>query len=52
MTQVKLPLKEKTIGEIWIRQTSEPETFHYLIAEALSINPKPLNRKKMIIKNP
>jgi len=38
--------------KIWIRQTSEPESFHYLVAEALSITPKPLNRKRMIIKNP
>jgi hypothetical protein len=36
--------------KIWIRQTSEPETFHYLVAEALSIRPKPLDRKKMITK--
>ncbi|MCG2715836.1 MAG: IS1634 family transposase [Candidatus Marinimicrobia bacterium] len=34
--------------KIWLRQTSEPETFHYLVAEALSITPKPLDRKKMI----
>jgi len=34
--------------KIWIRQTSEPETFHYLVTEALSIRPKPLDRKKMI----
>lgn len=31
---------------IWLRNTSEPEPFHYLVADALSIKAKPLGRKK------
>lgn len=31
---------------IWLRNTSEPEPFHYLMADALSIKSKPLGRKK------
>lgn len=34
---------------IWMRNTSEPDAFHYLVADALSISPKPLARKKMKI---
>ena len=31
---------------IWLRNTSEPEPFHYLVADALSIRSKPLGTKK------
>jgi len=31
---------------IWLRNTSGPEPFHYLVADALSIQVKPLGRKK------
>jgi len=30
---------------ILVQNTSEPESFHRLIASALNISPKPLNRK-------
>ena len=32
---------------IWIRNTSEPEPFHYPVADALSIKTKPLSNKRM-----
>ncbi|MFQ5584870.1 MAG: hypothetical protein ACE5GL_10580, partial [Calditrichia bacterium] len=32
---------------IWLRNTSEPEAFHFLVADSLSIKPKPLSMKKM-----
>jgi len=33
---------------IWLRGTSAPEAFHYLVADALSIKAKPLDTKRRI----
>ena len=33
--------------KIWIRNTSEPEWFHQLIADALKIEPQPLKQTKI-----
>ncbi|RMD87631.1 MAG: IS1634 family transposase [Calditrichaeota bacterium] len=34
---------------IYIRQTTEPEPFHYIVAKALGVKPKPLGMKKQIL---
>jgi len=45
--RVTTEMMTKTGKKIWLRNTSEPEPFHYIAAEALSIKPKPLGNKKL-----
>ena len=44
--RVTTEMTTKTGKRIWLRNTSEPESFHYLVAGALSIKTKPLGTKR------
>jgi len=44
--RVTTEMTTKAGKRIWLRNTSEPEPFHYLVADVLSIKAKPLGRKK------
>lgn len=47
-TQCRVTTEMMTISgkKIWLRNTSEPEAFHYMTTQSLAINPKPLAVKK------
>ncbi len=45
--RVTTEMTTKDGRRIYLRNTSEPEAFHHLVADALSIKPKPLGMKKM-----
>ena len=47
--RVTTEMKTRKRSTILIRQSTEPESFHYLVAQALKINPRPLGRKTEII---
>lgn len=46
--RVTTELHTKDGKAIYIRQTTEPESFHYLVAKALGVKAKPLGIKKQI----
>jgi len=48
-TRSIMEMTKKDGNKIRIKTTSEPETFHKMITKALSIEPKPLNNKILIL---
>ncbi len=44
--RVTTEMMTKSGKKIWLRNTSEPEAFHYMATQSLAINPKPLGVKK------
>jgi len=47
--RVSVEIKTQKGNLLVIRDTTEPETIHYLMAQALKIKPRPLGRKKIKI---
>lgn len=45
--RVTTEMTARSAKKIWLRNTSEPEPFHYIASQALSIKAKPLGNKKL-----